>query len=451
MNDSTHRFQDFELGLSEYNGKITGYSYTTFINNDTFYCSVKRIKAERRDGNLVVEDVEMVWNNFPQKASKGVKQTTMFPLINDTTFDISKGRWSTNQTKKYYSIGGSAAVREKKDDDESELLAHLQELNVKTDIAAKKEKKREAPIVSNHIEMKPKPQQNEQKPWENKTNDIVKTTAPLPKITNTQKQDSAQLLAVASKPKQADVNKQENRLIQPVVKTNPEARNVQQTDKPDVATADKKKEQANMKPGQTPVMKNDVAASVGGVQSSNGNTISNKPNQTQNVELKKPDVVQVSQRNDQSLAGKSEEQKNVNAVAINKPGTPQKEMTGPARELPTVVADRKNETIQDLYFKNDSLILSLYDNGVVDGDTVSVYLNGENIISKQKLKESAIKKTIYISAASDSVQLVLFAENLGTIPPNTGLLTVRDGEDIYQVRFSADLQKNASVILRRKK
>ena len=451
VNDSTHRFQDFELGLSEYNGKITGYSYTTFINNDTFYCSVKRIKAERRDGSLVVEDVEMVWNNFPQRASKGVKQTTTFPLINDTTFDISKGRWSTNQTKKYYSIGGSAAVREKKDDDESELLAHLQELNVKTDIAAKKEKKREAPIVSNHIEMKPKPQQNEQKPWENKTNDIVKTTAPLPKITNTPKQDSAQLLAVASKPKQADVNKQENKAMQPVVKTNPEARNVQQTDKPDVATADKKKEQANMKPAQTPVMKNDVAANVGGVQSSNGNTISNKPNQTQNVESKKLDVVQVSQRNDQSLAGKSEEQKNLNAVAINKPATPQKEMAGPARELPTVVADRKNETIQDLYFKNDSLILSLYDNGVVDGDTVSVYLNGENIISKQKLKESAIKKTIYISAASDSVQLVLFAENLGTIPPNTGLLTVRDGEDIYQVRFSADLQKNASVILRRKK
>jgi hypothetical protein len=78
-------------------------------------------------------------------------------------------------------------------------------------------------------------------------------------------------------------------------------------------------------------------------------------------------------------------------------------------------------------------------------------MNGENIISKQKLKESAIKKTIYVSANSDSVQLVLFAENLGTIPPNTGLLTVRDGDDIYQVRFSADLQKNASILLRRRK
>ena len=119
--------------------------------------------------------------------------------------------------------------------------------------------------------------------------------------------------------------------------------------------------------------------------------------------------------------------------------------------MPPIVAGRRNATIQDIYFKNDSLVLSLYDNGIVDGDTVSVFMNGENIISRQRLKEAATKKTIYISSNSDSVQLVLFAENLGRIPPNTGLLTVRDGDDVYQVRFSADLQTNASIILRRRK
>src|ERR1051326_7159536 len=64
VNDSTHRIQNFELGLSEYRGKITGYTYTTFIDNDTFYYSIKRIKAERKDSVLVIEDVEMVGNNF---------------------------------------------------------------------------------------------------------------------------------------------------------------------------------------------------------------------------------------------------------------------------------------------------------------------------------------------------------------------------------------------------
>src|SRR5215470_17690693 len=69
LNDSTHRSQDFELGLSEYKGKITGYTYTTFINNDTFYYSIKRVKAERQGNKLVIEDVDMVGNNFPQKAA----------------------------------------------------------------------------------------------------------------------------------------------------------------------------------------------------------------------------------------------------------------------------------------------------------------------------------------------------------------------------------------------
>jgi len=47
--------------------------------------------------------------------------------------------------------------------------------------------------------------------------------------------------------------------------------------------------------------------------------------------------------------------------------------------------------------------------------------------------------------------LVLYAENLGKYPPNTGLLIVHDGNDTYQIRFSADLQQNAAVIFKRKR
>jgi hypothetical protein len=45
----------------------------------------------------------------------------------------------------------------------------------------------------------------------------------------------------------------------------------------------------------------------------------------------------------------------------------------------------------------------------------------------------------------------MYAENLGEIPPNTGLLVVRDGEKVYDVRFTADLKSNAAIILRRKR
>ena len=77
------------------------------------------------------------------------------------------------------------------------------------------------------------------------------------------------------------------------------------------------------------------------------------------------------------------------------------------------VGQRKTVAPQIVEFKSDSLELKLYDNGEIDGDTVSVLLNGELLLAKQGLKAAAIKKTIYIQPGSDEITLVLYAENLG--------------------------------------
>lgn len=115
------------------------------------------------------------------------------------------------------------------------------------------------------------------------------------------------------------------------------------------------------------------------------------------------------------------------------------------------IAGRKSEFAQVVNFKSDSLELALYDNGVVDGDTVSVFINGEVLMVRQGLKSSAIKKTIYIGPGNEDFTLVLFAENLGLYPPNTGLLVVHDGEDVYNLRFSSDFQKSSGIVFRKKK
>lgn len=116
-----------------------------------------------------------------------------------------------------------------------------------------------------------------------------------------------------------------------------------------------------------------------------------------------------------------------------------------------VIAGRKSEFTQLVNFKSDSLQISLYDNGEIDGDTVSVFMNGEIILSKQGLKSAAIRKTIYLPAGqTDEFTLVMFAESLGKYPPNTGLLVIRDGEEVYNLRFSSDFKQNAGIIFRRK-
>jgi hypothetical protein len=77
-------------------------------------------------------------------------------------------------------------------------------------------------------------------------------------------------------------------------------------------------------------------------------------------------------------------------------------------------------------------------------------MNGNVIFSRQGLSTRANTKTIKISPQTDSVKLVMYAENLGEIPPNTGLLVVMDGEKRYDVRFTADLKSNAAIVLRRR-
>jgi hypothetical protein len=134
----------------------------------------------------------------------------------------------------------------------------------------------------------------------------------------------------------------------------------------------------------------------------------------------------------------------------------EKAKAAPAPETPAAaeVATRKmdNDNIQKVYYKSDSLIISLYDNGVIDGDVVSVVMNGQILFSKQMLTLKANSKTIHITKDTpDSLLLILYAENLGSIPPNTGLLTVHDGQSVYEEFFSADLSTNAGIMLIRKK
>lgn len=282
INDSTKRVQNYELALSEYRGKITGYAYTTFVVNDTFYYSVKRIKATKVNGTLIVEDVKMLVNNFPSAPSKGVHQINTIPLDQQDSIKELKGVWRTTNTKVYYSVHGQLDLKKDNDSLRSPLVQHLYSLNV------------------------------------------------------------------LNKPSVAHVNNTVGEITKQESKT------------------------ANVK---SPIIT--------------------------------PQVIPANQRT--------------------------------ANVLQTFNVD------------SDSLILSFYDNGVVDGDTISVEFNGQRIISQVKLTAVAAKKTIWlIPGETETYQLTLIAENLGSIPPNTGLLVVQDGKNRFDIHFSADLQNNAVVVFRKK-
>ena len=112
---------------------------------------------------------------------------------------------------------------------------------------------------------------------------------------------------------------------------------------------------------------------------------------------------------------------------------------------------RTTTVIQSIYFKSDSLTFTLYDNGEVDGDTVSILAGNKLLFSRQGLSEKPATKVFYTKDITDSLLLTLYAENLGSIPPNTGVVIIYDGTKRYEVFYSADLSTNAAIMLRRYK
>ena len=92
--------------------------------------------------------------------------------------------------------------------------------------------------------------------------------------------------------------------------------------------------------------------------------------------------------------------------------------------------------------------MRLYDNGEIDGDTISVYLDGKPIVVNKRLSTSPITVNLKLDPENPEHTLVMVAENMGTIPPNTSLMIVQDGDKRYQVSITSTEQKNAMVRFR---
>lgn len=120
-------------------------------------------------------------------------------------------------------------------------------------------------------------------------------------------------------------------------------------------------------------------------------------------------------------------------------------------DLPKVLKERKNEVVQTILTPGPEISIELYDNGEIDGDTISVFQNGKLIAAHRGLSTSPISLKLKIDEDNPDQEITMVAENLGTIPPNTALMIVKSGGNRYDLRISSSEQKNAVVKFKFKK
>ncbi len=114
------------------------------------------------------------------------------------------------------------------------------------------------------------------------------------------------------------------------------------------------------------------------------------------------------------------------------------------RNIPASFEKRDNTVLQTVNVEGATVKIELYDNGEVDGDSISVFYNGNVLLAHKRLSEKPILTEIPI--VPDEVnELVMYADNLGTVPPNTALMIVYDGQKRYEVRITSDLKKSGTI------
>ncbi len=118
---------------------------------------------------------------------------------------------------------------------------------------------------------------------------------------------------------------------------------------------------------------------------------------------------------------------------------------------PPVIKNRINELVRTLTISNNQVTVKLFDNGEIDGDTISVYLDKKMVLSEKRLTATPLVLHFEMNDLDNEHELTMVAENLGTIPPNTSLMIVEAGTQRFEVRITSTEQKNAVVKFRYQK
>ncbi len=300
FNDSTGLSLQYEVAICDAGEKSTAFSFTNFILNKREVQGVKSLKLVKDDRKIIFIDIELVYDNYPTRPPKGVRQVSEFNYLLKDGVPVLEGKFQTTRTRQAgRPVTGSIKLQKLANYNRSQILPVLKKQKLEKNLCFLSEEE-------------------------------IASIVPLPD------------------PKQQDT-----------------------------------------------------------------------------ANAKKPPAVAPS------------------PVIVKAPEPPKQIVE---------LAKRKVEALQTVFITADSVRFDVYDNGYVDGDSISIIVNGKVFMEHLRLTDRAISKVLHVGKETgDSIQVVLFAENLGSIAPNSGVLVITDGNKRTEVHFSGDLKNNKSVILRRRK
>jgi hypothetical protein len=143
------------------------------------------------------------------------------------------------------------------------------------------------------------------------------------------------------------------------------------------------------------------------------------------------------------------------AIAVAAPPIAEKKVAAPAPVAAAPVASssaqqkfttRIKKLATVIPISGETIELKFYDNAVVDGDSIAVFLNDKMLFEHVRLNNKPYILKLNVNDLQDDNELVMVAENLGTIPPNTSLMVCEIDGNRYEARLEST--ENSSALIR---
>jgi hypothetical protein len=121
----------------------------------------------------------------------------------------------------------------------------------------------------------------------------------------------------------------------------------------------------------------------------------------------------------------------------------------PAPVIPPSIEEkfssRQKVFIKEIPLAGDSIELRFYDNAEIDGDSISLFLNDKLLYQHIRLAAGAWTIKLAVSDLAQSNELVMVAENMGSIPPNTSyMVAIVNG--VKQDAYLASTEGSSAMI-----
>ncbi len=127
-----------------------------------------------------------------------------------------------------------------------------------------------------------------------------------------------------------------------------------------------------------------------------------------------------------------------------------KEETKPRQPAPTDIIKVADSKGKELLFTGAYIKFTIWDNGVVDGDRISLMINNKYILQNYTLDSTV--KIIETTLANNDVDTIrVIALNEGSLPPNTAMIRIESKTELYPIEVRAKLNEVREIYLRKKK